>query len=169
MSEAIDKADLQRYDAISTVLYDETHAPSDSQIIEALNDSYVSIRSEVLDYLIQVDTLGDELTSAIRKRYSSEDSEQCVGRLMMLADRLGDDPLFTALPAELGRFEVDYLAVWSSIVLAKQRNGCAIIALSYTNHPDLTLSELAKNLLLEYCFNERQLENSRKKLFGAVN
>lgn len=169
MTEDIDAVDLQRYDAICAVLYDGTHSPSNIQIIEALSDNYVSIRSEVLDYLIQVNTLDDDLAREIRKRYSSEDSEQCVGRLIMLADRLGDEPLFTGLSAELGRFEVDYMAVWSSIALAKRPNGCSIIALSYTNHPDVTLSELAKNLLLEHCFDERQLENSRKKLFGAVN
>ena len=167
MSKAIDTADLQRYDAVSDILYDEVNPPSESQIIEALNDSYVSIRAEALDYLLQVGVLGDGLTAAIRNRYSAEESEQCIGRLMMIADRLGDDPSFTALPAELSRFEVDYLAVWSSIALATRPNGCSVIALSYTIHPDVTLSELAKNLLLEYCFDERQLAHSRKMLFGA--
>lgn len=167
MSDAIDTADLQRYDAISDALYDEVNLPSENQIIEALNDSYVSIRAEALDYLIKVAAFSNGLTLAIRNRYSSEDSEQCIGRLIMLADRLGDDPSFTELPAGLSRFEVDYLAVWSSIALAARPNGCATIALSYTVHPDVTLSELANNLLLEYCLNERQLADCRKKLLGA--
>lgn len=161
-------ADLERYDGVCDVLYDEKNIPDENFIIEIMMDKYVSIRAESLDYIWQLGDVSDSLKHAIRERYKDEDSEQCIGRLLLLATKLGDDPSFPSMPTGLSRFEIDYLAIWSSVALATQseEHSALSIAVCYTAHPDLTLAELAKNLLLEYCLDEQRFAELRQALLG---
>lgn len=160
--DLIAQAYLDRAEAVTAMLYDDRRSPTDEEIIELLNDEYVVIRAEVLDYFISNEARIESLRGYLLERCKIEASPQCIGRLMLIFAKDEFDPSFPACDVEMDAVLVDYLAVWSSIAFALKPGGSYLTALSFTFHPELAISELSENLLLDHVLDGKNFDEARR-------